>query len=96
MKHYLWSLRPYFRQVAGQLVIGSIFGILMNTMIVLPAILLGRAIDMTLAFEQGEATLPDITWAALAFIAGTLATQVPRLGKRWWRLTWPWFACAKV
>ena len=59
----------------------------MNTMVVLPAILLGRAIDVTLAFEKGQATLPDVTWAALAFLAGTLATQVPRLGKRWWLMT---------
>lgn len=87
MKHYLWTLRPYFRQVAGQLVIGSICGILMNTMIVLPAVLLGRAIDVTLAFDQGQATPADITWAALAFLGGTLATQVPRLGKRWWLMT---------
>jgi ABC-type multidrug transport system fused ATPase/permease subunit len=87
MKHYLWTLRPYFRQVAGQLVIGSICGILMNTMIVLPAVLLGRAIDVTLAFDQGQATLTDVTWAALAFLGGTLATQVPRLGKRWWLMT---------
>ena len=29
----------------------------------------------------------DVTWAALAFLGGTLATQVPRLGKRWWLMT---------
>lgn len=87
MKHYLWEIRPYFRQVAGELVIGSICGILMNTMIVLPAVLLGHALDVTLAFDQGQATLNDVTWAALAFLGGTLATQVPRLGKRWWLMT---------
>jgi ABC-type multidrug transport system fused ATPase/permease subunit len=59
----------------------------MNTMVVLPAILLGRAIDVTLAFEKGQASIQDITWAALAFLSGTLATQVPRLGKRWWLIT---------
>ena len=87
MKHYLWELRPYFRQVAGELLLGSICGILMNTMVVLPAILLGRAIDVTLAFEKGQASLQTIAWAALAFFGGTLATQVPRLGKRWWLIT---------
>lgn len=87
MKHYLWELRPYFRQVAGELLLGSICGILMNTMVVLPAILLGRAIDVTLAFEKGQASLNDVAWAALAFLGGTLATQVPRLGKRWWLIT---------
>lgn len=87
MKHYLWELRPYFRQVAGELWLGSICGILMNTMVVLPAITLGHAIDVALAFEKGQAQLPDVAWAALIFLGGTLATQVPRLGKRWWLMT---------
>ena len=85
--HYLWELRPYFRQVAGELLLGSICGILMNTMVVLPAILLGRAIDVLLAFEKGQASLQEVAWAALAFFVGTLATQIPRLGKRWWLMT---------
>lgn len=87
MKHYLWELRPYFRHTAGELLLGSICGILMNTMIVLPAVMLGRAIDTTLAFDKGQSTLNDVTWAALAYLAGTLATQIPRLGKRWWLMT---------
>ena len=45
MSYYLWEMRPHFRQVAGQLVLGSVAGIMMNTAVVLPAILLGRAID---------------------------------------------------
>ncbi|HNT26187.1 MAG TPA: ABC transporter transmembrane domain-containing protein, partial [Anaerolineales bacterium] len=87
MKHYLWELRPYFRHTAGELLLGSICGIVMNTMVVLPAIMLGRAIDTTLAFEQHQAGLNDVAWAALAFLGGTLATQAPRLGKRWWLMT---------
>lgn len=87
MKHYLWELRPYFRQTAGELLMGSISGIFMNTMVVLPAVLLGRAIDITLAFENGQATIQQVAWAALAFLGGTLATQLPRLGKRWWLMT---------
>jgi hypothetical protein len=39
----LWELRPYFRQVEGQLILGSLCGIVMNTAVVLPAIQLGRA-----------------------------------------------------
>jgi len=31
MKHYLWIMRPYFRQVAGALILGSLAGIVMNT-----------------------------------------------------------------
>src|SRR5207249_3675036 len=38
MSHYLWEMRPYFRQVAGQFVLGSLCGIVMNTAIVLPAL----------------------------------------------------------
>lgn len=85
--HYLWELRPYFRQVAGQLILGSLCGIVMNTAIVLPAVLLGRAIDTALAFEQGTADEAAVTWAALAFVGGTLATEGPRVLKRWWIFT---------
>jgi ATP-binding cassette subfamily B multidrug efflux pump len=87
MKHYLWELRPYFRHVAGELVLGSVAGVLMNTFVVLPAVLLGRAIDAALAFENGQVPFSAVTWAALAFVGGTLATEVPRLGKRWWLIT---------
>src|SRR2546426_9439702 len=77
-------MRRYFRQVAGQLVLGSVAGIIMNTAVVLPAILLGRAIDRALSLGRGEATAPDVGWAALAFIGGTLLTEGPRIAKRWW------------
>lgn len=59
----------------------------MNTLVILPAILLGRAIDVTLAFEKGQATLSQTIWAALTFLGGALATQIPRLGNRWWLMT---------
>src|SRR5256712_9672875 len=84
---FLWEMRPYFRQVAGQLVLGSVEGIIMNTAVVLPAILLGRAIDRALSWERGAATAADVGWAALAFVGGTLLTEVPRIGKRWWLMT---------
>ena len=87
MRYYLWELRPYFRQVAGQLVLGSIAGFVMNTAIVLPAILLGQAIDVALAFERGEVSPGAVGWAALAFVGGTLLTEVPRIAKRWWLMT---------
>jgi len=54
--HYLWELRPYFRQVAGAVILGSLAGILMNTAVVLPALLLGHAIDTALALQRGAAT----------------------------------------
>jgi ATP-binding cassette subfamily B multidrug efflux pump len=84
---FLWEMRPYFRQVAGQLVLGSVAGVIMNTAVVLPAILLGRAIDRALSFERGEATAADVGWAALALVGGTLLTELPRISKRWWLMT---------
>src|SRR5512132_2189419 len=87
MSYYLWEMRPYFRQVAGQLVLGSITGIIMNTAVVLPAILLGRAINAARAFERGDVGPDAVGWAALAFVGGTLLTEVPRIAKRWWLMT---------
>jgi ATP-binding cassette subfamily B multidrug efflux pump len=82
--HYLWKLRFYYRHVAGELLLGAVSGILANTMVVLPAVLLGRAIDVALAFGKGTATHMQVGWAALAFLGGMLANQIPRRGKRWW------------
>src|SRR6266542_6899033 len=84
---FLWEMRPSFRQVAGQLVLGYVAGIIMNTAVVLPAILLGRAIDRALALERGQATAADVGWAAIAFVGGTLLTEAPRIAKRWWLMT---------
>src|SRR5947209_16280190 len=84
---FLLRMRPYFRQVAGELVLGSICGILMNTAVVLPALLLGRAIDEVLRLSRGESTPQAVTVSALLVVAGTLATEVPRIGKRWWLQT---------
>lgn len=87
LSYYLWEMRPYFRQVAGQLVLGSITGIIMNTAVVLPAILLGWAIDTALAFERGEVGPDAVGWAAMAFVGGTLLSEGPRMTKRWWLMT---------
>jgi len=84
---YLWYLRPYFRQTAGELVLGSLAGIVMNTAVILPAILLGAAIDKALALERGEATPDEVALAALLLIGGTLLTEGPRVLKRWWLMT---------
>ena len=81
---YLWKLRPYFRQVAGLLVIGSVCGVLMNTAIVLPPILVGRAIDAGLAVAQHRADRAQLLGAVLLLVAGTAATELPRIGKRYW------------
>jgi ATP-binding cassette, subfamily B, multidrug efflux pump len=96
MRSYLWEMRPYFRQVAGQLVLGSITGIMMNTAVVLPPILLGQAINAALAFERGEVSPGAVGWAALAFVGGTLLTEVPRIAKRWWLMTANARICANI
>src|SRR5439155_11848517 len=87
MIRFLWSMRPYFRQVAGELLLGSLAGIVMNTAVVLPAILLGHAIDTALAFSRGEVAASAVSGEALLFIAGTLATEIPRVFKRWFLIT---------
>jgi ABC-type multidrug transport system fused ATPase/permease subunit len=96
MRYYLWEMRPYFRQVAGQLVLGSIAGIIMNTAVVLPAILLGQAIDAVLAFERGAVGAGAVGWAVLAFVGATLLTEVPRIVKRWWLMTANARICANI
>jgi len=87
MPHYLWALKPYYRQVAGQLLLGSLAGIAMNTAVVLPAVFLGQAIDAATLFVRGELTRAALLQALLLFIAATLATELPRVGKRWWLMT---------
>jgi ATP-binding cassette, subfamily B, multidrug efflux pump len=84
---FLLRMRPYFRQVAGELALGSVCGILMNTAVVLPALLLGRAIDEVVRLARGESSPQAVTLAALLVLAGTLATELPRIGKRWWLMT---------
>jgi ATP-binding cassette subfamily B multidrug efflux pump len=80
---FLWRLRPYYRQVAGLLVVGSAGGIVMNVAIVLPAVLLGRAVNVALAVERHRATPAQVGWAALMFVVGTAATELPRIAKRY-------------
>jgi ATP-binding cassette subfamily B multidrug efflux pump len=81
---FLWKLRPYYRQVAGLLAVGSVGGILMNVAIVLPAVLLGRAVNVALAVERHMATPAQVGRAALVFVAGTAATELPRIAKRYY------------
>ena len=82
MAGFLWEMRPYFRQVAGPARRSArVAGIVMNTAVVLPAILLGRAIDRALALERGEATPADVGWAALLFVGGTLADRGARASR---------------
>ncbi|MST32208.1 ATP-binding cassette domain-containing protein [Acidimicrobiaceae bacterium USS-CC1] len=83
-RHFLFRLRPYYRQVAGLLVVGSVAGIVMNVAIVAPAVFLGRALDTVLSYRRHEASAGQVALAAGLFVAATAATQVPRIGKRYW------------
>jgi ATP-binding cassette subfamily B multidrug efflux pump len=82
--HYLWEMRAYYRQVGGEVLLGSLCGVVANAAASLPAILLGKAIDTVLAFDQGQADLKTVTLSALAFLGGSLLTELPRIGRRWW------------
>jgi len=84
---YLWNLRPYLRQTAGALVLGSIMGIIMNTAVVLPALMLGRAIDAVLAIERGEGDASTAGWAAFGLLAAAAVVEGSRVLKRWWLIT---------
>ncbi len=79
--------REYLRQTAGQLTLGSIAGILSNSLVVLPAILLGRAIDAVMAWQAGKVDAGSAKWAIAAYAGGVLLTEGPRVGKRWWLRT---------
>src|SRR5204862_6131047 len=80
---YLRGLLPYYRQVLGTIVIGSVCGLIMNTSVVLPPILLGRAIDTVNAVAEGSAAPIAVGWAALAYLGGVLLMESARTVKRW-------------
>src|SRR5207247_9846560 len=45
------------------------------------------AIDRAFYWGRGDARAAEVGWAALAFVGGTLLTEVPRIAKRWWLMT---------
>ena len=82
-RRFLHAITPYLKQVTGLLIFGAIGGIIMNTSVVLPSILLGRAIDAATAWGAGRGTGTAVLWAGLAYAGGTALTQGGRLLKRW-------------
>src|SRR5262245_36061075 len=84
---YLWELRPYLRHTAGLLVIGSVMAIIMNIAIVLPAVMLGRAIDAVLAIERGDGDATTAGWAALSLVGAAVLVEGSRVFKRLWLIT---------
>jgi len=82
-RRFLKAVFPYLKQVSGLLIIGSLGGIVMNTAVVLPAVLLGRAIDTATAWGAGRGTGADVLWAGLAYAGGMALYQGARLVKRW-------------
>jgi len=84
---FLRDVGRYAAKVRFGLVVGSLAGIAMNTAAVLPPLLLGAAIDSAIAFSRGEATAARVGRSALLFLAGTFATEGPRMLKRWFLIT---------
>ncbi len=82
-RQFLAAILPYFQHVAGLLIVGSLGGIVMNTTVVLPAILLGRAIDLARAWADGQATESQVLWAGSLYVGGVALFQGARLVKRW-------------
>ena len=85
--NFLRGILGYLRQTAGQLTLGSISGIFTNSLVVLPAVLLGRAIDKVLAWQAGQVDVRSVKWAIAAYAGGVFLTEGPRVGKRWWLRT---------
>src|SRR5215217_5849531 len=83
MGQYLRGLLPYYRHVLGTIVVGSLCGLIMNTTVVLPPILLGRTIDTVTALAAGEATTAAVGYAALVYLGGVLLMESARAVKRW-------------
>jgi len=82
--HYLYKIRPYYRQVAGMFVLGITSGIIMNISVVLPAIYLGRALDAALALSSGDGSMQALISASLFYVGGSALNLVGQIGKRWW------------
>ena len=82
-RRFIKTVLPYLRQVAGLLLVGSVGGLVMNTAVVLPAILLGRTIDTATAWGEGRATSREVLWAGLAYVGAMALYQSARLVKRW-------------
>jgi len=59
----------------------------MNTAIVLPALMLGRAIDAVLAVERGEGDAMTAGWAALSLVGAAALVEASRVFKRYWLIT---------
>ncbi|MHB9058520.1 MAG: ABC transporter ATP-binding protein [Bacillota bacterium] len=76
----------YARRQMHWVVYGSLTGVVMNTTVVLPPILLGRAIDAAMALEREGVTpagLRRLYLAALWYVGVTVVYAIGRLGKRY-------------
>ena len=80
-RRFLRAIWPYLKQVSGLLILGSLGGIVMNTAVVLPAILLGRAIDTATAWAEGQGEGAAVLWAGLAYAGGMALYQGATAGQ---------------
>jgi ATP-binding cassette subfamily B multidrug efflux pump len=82
-QRFLKAILPYLKQVAGLMLVGSAGGLVMNTVVVLPAVLLGRLIDTAVAWGKGEATSQNVLAAGVVYAGAVALYQGARLVKRW-------------
>ena len=59
----------------------------MNISVVLPPILLGKAIDTAVAFRAGSSSYRALVLAAIAYVGGCSLNLCAQIGKRWWLRT---------
>ena len=59
----------------------------MNTAVVLPAVMLGRAIDAVLAIERGEGDATTVGLGGPSLVGVTLLVECSRIFKRMWLIT---------
>ncbi len=78
MRRYLRGLLPYYRQVLGTIVIGSLCGLIMNTTVVLPAILRRSSSAATNRLSGSAARN-----CRCAYFGGVLLMESARAVKRW-------------
>jgi ABC-type multidrug transport system fused ATPase/permease subunit len=73
---YLWEQKRWFW-------LGSVSAVIMNTAVVLPPLMLGRAVDAAGGYRApgGPAQLTRALWL---FVGALLLYNVPRVGKRYW------------
>ena len=84
---FLRALTGYLKQAAGSLAMGSAASIVSNSLIFLPIVCLGRAIDVVIAWEARRADGPAAARAIALWAGAVVVVEGPRIARRWWLQT---------